>query len=308
MWRRIPVVHVEAGLRSGDLTAPFPEEANRRMLGVVADLHLAPTATAVAALAAEHAPPERVVLIGNTVVDAAQAAAAVEVVHTDPALGEILHDVAAGRHRLMLVTAHRRESWGAPLRRVLGAVREIVDENPDVWCVLPAHPNPAVRAEVHRVLDGNARVRVTRPLPYPVLCRLLRAATIVLTDSGGIQEEAPTFRVPVLVLRDVTERPEAVWSGWAELVGTDDARIVAAAKAVLSGTRPRPAVGNPFGDGHAAERAAQAIAWLLGRADRPQPFAGQTGQPPAPGRPRRTQASGGRAAEPLGGPARGGIA
>lgn len=273
MWRRIPVVHLEAGLRSGDLSSPFPEEANRRLLGVVADLHLAPTARAAAALRAEGA--ERVLLVGNTVVDAVLTVAAA--VHRTPVPAGLaaVHDaLSAGRSRLMLVTAHRRESWGAPLDAVLAAVRQVVDATPGLVCVLPAHANPAVRAQVDALLGGHPRVVVTDPLPYPELCRLLSRSTLVLSDSGGIQEEAPSFRVPVVVLREVTERTEAVDAGWAQLAGTDTARIVAAAKGVLDGGQPLPTTANPFGDGRAAERSAQAIAWLLGHAARPDAFAG----------------------------------
>lgn len=292
-WRRVPVVHLEAGLRSGDLAAPFPEEANRRLVGVLADLHLAPTARAAAALrteaAAVAAPGEartatsarpgpvgdRVLLVGNTVVDAVLAVAAGV---TDPTAGEpaderlaaVHRDVAAGGARLLLVTAHRRESWGAPLDRVLAATRQIVDDHPDLVCVLPAHANPAVRDQVEAALADHPRVLVTDPLPYPELCRLLARSSLVLTDSKGIQEEAPSFEVPVVVLREVTERPEAVESGWAQLAGTDTARIVGAAKEVLDGGWTPPRGDSPFGDGRAAERSAQAIAWLLGAAKRPQ--------------------------------------
>jgi UDP-N-acetylglucosamine 2-epimerase (non-hydrolysing) len=274
MWRRIPVVHLEAGLRSGDLAAPFPEEANRRLLGVFADLHLAPTARAADALRAEvaavGADTDRVLLVGNTVVDAVLAVAAAVDATPVPAQLAAVHDaVVAGRSRLLLVTAHRRESWGAPLDGVLAATRQVVDDHPDLLCVLPAHANPAVRAQVDAALGDHPRVVVTDPLPYPELCRLLARATLVLSDSGGIQEEAPSFGVPVLVLRDVTERMEAVDAGWAQLVGTDTARIVAAAKGVLDGDHEAPSTGNPFGDGRAAERSATAVAWLLGLADRP---------------------------------------
>jgi UDP-N-acetylglucosamine 2-epimerase (non-hydrolysing) len=268
-WRRVPLVHLEAGLRSGDLAAPFPEEANRRLVGVIADLHLAPTARAVKALLADRVPRERIVLAGNTVVDAAQAVAARRVPLADRRLAEVDELVTAGRARLMLVTAHRRENWGAPLDCILDAVRQIVDEHPDLRCVLPAHANPAVRAQVDRALGDHPRVVITDPLPYAALCRLLAEAAVVLSDSGGIQEEAPSFRVPVLVLRDLTERMEAVEAGWAQLVGTDPARIVAAAKGVLDGEYELPVAGNPFGDGRAARRSAEAIGWLLGRGARP---------------------------------------
>jgi UDP-N-acetylglucosamine 2-epimerase (non-hydrolysing) len=276
-WRRIPLVHLEAGLRSGDLTAPFPEEANRRVVSVIADLHLAPTRRAVDALLREHVPPERVVLVGNTVVDAVLAVAAERYALVDPRLAETDALVSAARARLMLVTAHRRENWGAPLDRILAAVEQIVDEHPDLRCVLPAHANPAVRAQVDAALGGHPRVVVTDPLPYSALCRLLAPSSIVLSDSGGIQEEAPSFRVPVLVLRDVTERVEAVEAGWAQLVGTDPARIVAAAKDLLDGATVLPDGGNPFGDGAAAARCAAAVGWLLGRGPRPAEFAAGLG-------------------------------
>ncbi len=272
-WRKVPLVHLEAGLRSGDLAAPFPEEANRRLIGVVADLHLAPTRRAADALAREHVPADRVVLVGNTVVDAVLAVAASNAPLEDARLAEVDALVADGRARLMLVTAHRRENWGGPLDRVLAAVEQIVDEHPDLRCVLPAHANPAVRAQVDWALGDHPRVVVTDSLPYGALCRLLAAATIVLSDSGGIQEEAPSFRVPVLVLRELTERMEAVDAGWAQLVGTDPARIVAAAKGFLDGLWAAPACGNPFGDGASARRSAAAIGWLLGLCARPEDWA-----------------------------------
>jgi UDP-N-acetylglucosamine 2-epimerase (non-hydrolysing) len=268
-WRRVPLVHLEAGLRSGDLAAPFPEEANRRMLGVLADLHLAPTSRAVEALRSEGVPHERTVLVGNTVVDAVLSAARRDDPLPDPLLGAVLDQVTTGSARLMLVTAHRRESWGEPLARVLTAVRELVHAHPDVQCVLPAHANPAVRAQIEAQLGGTPRVVVTDPLPYTAFCRLMSAASMVLSDSGGIQEEAPSFGVPTLVLRTVTERQEAVEAGWAQLVGTDTAAIVARGADLLAG-RGRVGSGhNPFGDGHAGERSAQAVSWLLGLADRP---------------------------------------
>jgi UDP-N-acetylglucosamine 2-epimerase (non-hydrolysing) len=271
-WRRIPLVHLEAGLRSGDLDAPFPEEANRRLVGVIADLHLAPTRRAVDALRREHVEPHRIVLTGNTVVDAVLSVAARDAPPADPRLAEVDGLVAAGHARLMLVTAHRRENWGEPLDRILSAVEQIVDEHPDLRCVVPAHANPVVRAQVDRALGAHPRIVVTDPQPYEVLCRLLATSSVVLTDSGGIQEEAPSFRIPALVLRDVTERVEAVDAGWAQLVGTDPARIVAGAKDVLDGVGTLPTAGNPFGDGNAAQRGADAIGWLLGSCGRPIDF------------------------------------
>lgn len=277
MWRRVPVVHLEAGLRSGDLAAPFPEEANRRLLSVFADLHLAPTPRAAAVLHAEGVRADRVLVVGNTVVDAVlMTAAAVTAPGAPgpdhPQLGELLQTVTDGDARLVFVTAHRRESWGAPLDRILTAVEQIVDSHPDLRCVVAAHANPAVRAQVDAALLGHPRILVTDPLPYPEVCRLLARSALVLSDSGGIQEEAPSFRVPVLVLREVTERVEAVEAGWAQLVGTDVPQVVTAAKDVLGGGTSLPSTGNPFGDGRAAQRSAAAIAWLLGLEDRPAPF------------------------------------
>ena len=272
-WRRLPLIHLEAGLRSGDVHSPFPEEANRRILGVVADLHLAPTRRAVNALLAERVDQERVLLVGNTVVDAVLAVAGRT--GTEAHLSDVEAAVDAG-HRLVLVTAHRRESWGTPLADILTAVAQVLDEHPDCFAVVPAHANPAVRAQVDAALGAHPRAIVTGPLSHPTLCRLLSRATLVMTDSGGIQEEAPSFRVPTLILREITERMEAVESGWAALVGTDTARIAAAAKELLDGTVSLPTTGNPFGDGHAARRSAQAIGWLLGIAPRPSEFEPQT--------------------------------
>jgi UDP-N-acetylglucosamine 2-epimerase (non-hydrolysing) len=196
--------------------------------------------------------------------------------YDDPRLTTIDDDVRAGTRRLVVVTAHRRESWGEPMARILRAVAEIVLTHPDIEVVLPAHPNPAVRSLVHHVLGRLARVTITEPLEYSDLARLLAISTLVLSDSGGIQEEAPTFRVPVLVLRDVTERMEAVRAGCAELVGTDRQLIVKRADQLLGDESARLAMtstGNPFGDGLAAARTEQALAWLIGlQADRPAAF------------------------------------
>src|SRR2546421_636018 len=270
-WRRIPVVHLEAGLRSGDLDSPFPEEGNRRLVAQVAALHLAPTSLAATNLLDEGVPAAHVLITGNTVVDATLAVAARAVPFADPRL----EAAAAGPGRLVLVTAHRRESWGEPLDRILGAVRQLVAEYPDIHVVLPSHPNPAVRAQVDAVLSTVDRVTVTDPLPYHALARLLSRAYLVLTDSGGIQEEAPSFGVPALVLREVTERVESVHAGCALLVGSDRDAIVAEAAALLDDPARRDAMtaaGNPYGDGLAAARTEQAVAALLGLAEVPEPM------------------------------------
>jgi UDP-N-acetylglucosamine 2-epimerase (non-hydrolysing) len=265
-WRRIPVTHLEAGLRSHDLAAPFPEEANRKLISQVAALHLAPTRAAALNLAAEGIAGAAVEVVGNTVVDAVLTVAKRSTGFAHPALGAVERGLADGQ-RLVLVTVHRRESWGAPLRSVLAAVRDLLAAHPDVTAVLPAHPNPVVRADVVSMLGGHPRVVVTDPLDYPDLVWVLARSTLVLSDSGGIQEEAPSFGVPVLVLRVVTERTEAVDAGCALLLGTDRERIVGTAGRLLDDDAARVRMtsrGNPFGDGHAADRAARAIARLIG--------------------------------------------
>ena len=280
-WQQIPVVHLEAGLRSHDLTSPFPEEGNRKMVGQLASLHLAPTAGATAHLAAESLRGNNVLTIGNTVVDAVLDVAARRAPYGDSRLQEIENRVHAGQSRLVLVTTHRRESWGEPLDRVLRAVADIVEARPDVEVVLPAHPNPAVRRQVLDVLGGVGRVTITDPLPYAQMARLLAQCALVLSDSGGIQEEAPSFGVPALVLRDVTERMEAVDSGCAVLVGTDRERITSLTLRLLDNPAAREAMtaeGNPFGDGLASVRTEQALAWLLGlQQQRPVEFAPYAG-------------------------------
>lgn len=264
-WRRIPLVHLEAGLRSHDLASPFPEEANRRMVDQIAALHLAPTDAAAANLRAEGFSSATIRVTGNTIVDAVLGVAGRTTRFGEPALAPVEDMLAAGG-RLLLVTVHRRESWGAPLRAVLTAVRDVLAEHPDAFVVLPMHPNPLVRDEVLAALADEERVVLTPPVDYADLVRLLEHSALVLSDSGGIQEEAPSFGVPVLVLRDTTERLEAVRAGCAELVGTDRARIVAAAARRLAtrhgSTSERPA--NPFGDGHAAGRTIAALEVLLG--------------------------------------------
>jgi UDP-N-acetylglucosamine 2-epimerase (non-hydrolysing) len=266
-WRKLPVVHLEAGLRSGDLAGPFPEEGNRRMVAQISALHLAPTSRAAQNLLDEGTDPERVIVIGNTVVDAALAVASRPASFEDARVAALEAAAAAGEIRLALVTAHRRESWGAPLDRVLRAVRRLLDRYPDLRVVLPAHPNPAVRAQVDAALAGVERAVVTDPLPYAALARILSRSTIVLTDSGGIQEEAPSFGVPALVLREVTERVESVEAGCAKLVATNEERIVAEASRLLDDPAAYASMvvsTNPYGDGFAADRTEQAVAALLG--------------------------------------------
>jgi UDP-N-acetylglucosamine 2-epimerase (non-hydrolysing) len=266
-WRRIPVVHMADGSRSS-----FPDEANRKIIGDIAAIHLSPTQVASDNLRAEGIGKRSVLTIGNTVVDAVLDVAARTGRCTTGALDAVVRRARAGTRRLVLVTAHSRELWGVPLARVLRAVADLVRAHPRIEVVLPVHPNPAVTQQVRAALDGMPRILLTDALTHPDLVRLLSVATLVLSDSGGIQEEAPSFGVPVLVLRDAAERREAVDAGCARLVGTDHHRIVQEGHRLLTDEPARlamTATGNPFGDGLAAGRAEEAIAWLLGLCPRP---------------------------------------
>lgn len=258
-FERIAVGHVEAGLRSHDKWAPFPEEVFRRMTDVVSDYCFAPTRWAASELLAENARPDRVYVTGNTVVDALQSIAGQDRPIQDECLRKRVADESA---RLVLLTAHRRESFGEPLRAVFRAVRQIADEFADVHVVYPVHPNPNVTAPARELLADHPRVHLTEPLDYLDLVQALKHSSLVLTDSGGIQEEAPTFATPVLVLREVTERPEGIDAGVAELVGTDATRIVERARVRLTVERP-PEMENPYGDGRAGERIADILAAAL---------------------------------------------
>jgi len=257
-FERVRVGHVEAGLRSGDKQRPYPEEVLRRMTGVVADFHFAPTAGARDHLRAENVPENSVFVTGNTVVDALQRITALP---HEPANGELRAALASGR-RTVLVTAHRRESFGEPLRQAFLALREIADTLDDVVLLYPVHPNPNVRAAAQDVLGEHDRILLTAPLDYLDLLHALKHAALAITDSGGIQEEAPSFGTPVLVLRDVTERPEAVEAGAAQLVGTDRRLIVERALGILRGGA-RTHIINPYGDGRAGERIADIVIHTL---------------------------------------------
>jgi UDP-N-acetylglucosamine 2-epimerase (non-hydrolysing) len=253
--RRVRVGHVEAGLRTGDFQHPFPEEMNRRVVDLVSAANFVPTRRAQRALEGEEVPAEKIFLTGNTVVDALQEIASRE--------GDV------GEEDLVLITAHRRESFGEPLRRVVTAIGRLAGRFPRTRFVHVVHPNPNVRNVVYENAK-LANVTLVEPLDYLALVRLMRRSRLILTDSGGIQEEAPTFGKPVLVLREKTERPEGVEAGLARLVGTDEERIVGEAGALLEdgAARRRMSGANPYGDGHAADRIA---AILMGRPF--QPFA-----------------------------------
>jgi UDP-N-acetylglucosamine 2-epimerase (non-hydrolysing) len=257
-YRGVPVAHVEAGLRTNDKRQPFPEEANRRIVDDLADLHFAPTERARANLLREGRSSTTVRVTGNTGIDALQYALALDY---EIASGP-LAAVPRGR-RIVLVTAHRRESFGAGILAICQAIERLVREVDDIQIVYPVHLNPNVRDPVREHLSGRERISLLPPLDYMSLIQLMRASTLILTDSGGIQEEAPTLGRPVLVLRDVTERPEAVEAGCARVVGTSESRIVREARRLLeddAAYRQMAHVANPFGDGHASERIARALA------------------------------------------------
>jgi len=263
--RALPVVHLEAGLRTHDRRLPFPEEINRTLIADVATLHLAPTPAARAALAREGHEGQHVVVTGNTVVDALETILPPARERPLPADAGALGDYK----QLLAVTVHRREAWGAGVRTVARSVAALLAEHPQLAAVVVAHPNPAVAADVRDVLAGVARCAVINPLPYDDMLALLARADVALTDSGGIQEEAPSIGIPCVVARAVTERAEGVAAGWADLVGLDESAIGNAVTSRLAPDAVLPSTGNPYGDGRAAARCAQAIRWHLGLADRP---------------------------------------
>lgn len=264
---QIPVFHLEAGLRSGALHSPFPEEGNRKLTSQVTSLHLAPTAGSRANLERENVDPQSIVVTGNTVIDALLHAAEQRI----PLSDDRLRSLVDGGRPYLLVTTHRRENWGHAMEGVGRALRRIALAYPDVAIVLPVHLNPVVREAVLPHLVGLANVVVTEPLPYGEFAQLMAHSRIVLTDSGGIQEEAPSLGKPVLVMRDRTERPEAVNAGTVKLVGTDEDRIVREVSTLITDeanyTRMANAV-NPYGDGRAAERVRAAIEAELGLGER----------------------------------------
>ncbi|WP_098464552.1 non-hydrolyzing UDP-N-acetylglucosamine 2-epimerase [Isoptericola jiangsuensis] len=260
--RGIPVVHVEAGLRSGDILSPFPEEANRKITSQIAAIHLAPTSTSKANLLRESVSPDDIVVTGNTVIDALLMTVEKKALFTDPRL----EDLADSGRRILLVTTHRRENWGGAMESVGRALARLARTFPDIEIVLPAHRNPVVREAVLPHLDGLDNVTVTEPLAYGEFTRMLALATVVLTDSGGVQEEAPSLGKPVLVMRENTERPEAVHAGTVKLIGTNEDRIVGEVTTLLTDQGAYETMAratNPYGDGLAAERSVRAIGHLL---------------------------------------------
>jgi len=259
-YTRTPVGHVEAGLRTYDKYRPYPEEMNRRLGDDLCDYHYAPTPLARENLLREHIAPDHIVVTGNTVIDALLEVAARPYAFADPLL-----DQAGRERRLILVTAHRRESFGEPFRQMCAAMRDLARDNADIEIIYPVHPNPNVRRAVDEVLAGQDRVHLIDPLEYLPFVHLLKKAYIVLTDSGGIQEEAPALGKPVLVMREVTERPEAVDVGTAKLVGASYDRIRGETQRLLDDDAAYAKMAhaaNPYGDGLASKRIADHLASL----------------------------------------------
>lgn len=253
-YRRLPFVHVEAGLRTGNLQAPWPEELNRRIAGLATSLHCAPTGRAADNLLREGTPPESVHVTGNTVIDALLWTAQRERGHNRPWQEKY---AALEERRMVLVTGHRRENFGGGMEQICEAIAQLADRFPQVEFLYPVHLNPRVREPVGRLLSGRTNVHLCEPAPYPEFVWLMDRATLILTDSGGVQEEAPSLRKPVLVMRETTERPEAVEAGAVELVGTDVRRIVDRVNLLLTDQaayRSRQIDSSPYGDGRSAAR------------------------------------------------------
>jgi UDP-N-acetylglucosamine 2-epimerase (non-hydrolysing) len=261
-YRKVPVAHVEAGLRSGDIHHPWPEEVNRRIVACIADQHYAPTETAAAALRRENVDPATIHVTGNTVIDALHATRAR--LAADPSLAAGLDAIAArfAGKRIILVTTHRRENFGGGMENIACALARIAERD-DTAILFPVHPNPNVVGVMDMMLGDRPNIARIDPLDYPHFIRALDLAHVVLTDSGGVQEEAPALAKPVLVMRETTERPEGVAAGTARLIGTDTDRIVSETSRLLDDSRAYQAMArahNPFGDGHASVRIARCVA------------------------------------------------
>ncbi|WP_422935375.1 non-hydrolyzing UDP-N-acetylglucosamine 2-epimerase [Sinomonas sp. P47F7] len=271
-YHKIPVVHVEAGLRSGNLLSPFPEEANRKLISQIAQLHLAPTHSSKRNLLEEGISDVDIAVTGNTVIDALLQAVEMDLPVADPRIEEA---VQSGQ-TIVLATTHRRENQGGSMEAIGRALARIAEADNDSIVILPAHRNPVVREAVLPWLANVPNVLVCEPLSYHEFARVMRASRIVVTDSGGVQEEAPSLGKPVLVMRQNTERPEAVTAGTVKLIGTDEDRIVHEALKLLQVPSEYEAMANavnPYGDGRAAERSISAILHLLGRGRRLPDFA-----------------------------------
>lgn len=270
-YNKVPVAHVEAGLRTGQKFYPFPEEINRRLTSVVADIHFAPTSLSQQNLLKEGISQEAICVTGNTVIDAL-----LDVLKWKQTCSHAVLERAAKENlRMVLVTSHRRENQGEPQEQICSAILELVERFRDILVVFPVHLSPAVRDTVLPMLAKQDRIVLLDPINYFETVHFMKASHLILTDSGGIQEEAPALGKPVLVLRDVTERPEGVSAGTVKLVGTDPKTIIGAASALLSdpGTYQKMSEAvNPYGDGKASERILQALESLAGRGPKPEPF------------------------------------
>lgn len=257
-YHKIPVGHVEAGLRTNNLYSPYPEEANRQMVGNLAELHFTPTMQSLKNLLQENKDPEKIYVTGNTAIDALKTTVKKE--YDSPALQW------AGDHRILLLTAHRRENWGAPLKRVFTAVNRLTERYPDIRVIYPCHMNPTVRNLAEELFGSNEHVRVIDPLDVADFHNLIKKSYLVLTDSGGIQEEGPSLGKPVLVVRETTERPEGVEAGTLKLVGTSVENIVKQVSRLLDDRAEYERMSkakNPYGDGHASEKIVNAIIWYF---------------------------------------------
>jgi UDP-N-acetylglucosamine 2-epimerase (non-hydrolysing) len=249
---QIPVAHIEAGLRTADKYAPFPEEMNRRLISQLTDYHFAPTPKAKENLLSEGIPKNRILVTGNTVIDALHLA-----LRMNPDVRVPVLERVNPKNRIILVTCHRRESFGKPFIRICSALAKLAERNRDIEIIYPVHPNPNIRIPAHKVLGNKERVHLIPPMDYLPFVHLLKHSYLILTDSGGIQEEAPGLGKPVLVLREKTERPEAIEAGTARLVGTNEKKIVEETENLLHSEKEyqkMARVKNPFGDGKASER------------------------------------------------------
>lgn len=271
-YQQIPVGHVEAGLRTGNIYSPFPEEMNRKLTGAIAVIHFSPTMTARGNLLREGIDKDAIFVTGNTVIDALMTTVDEGYDFED----EELQSVDFQNHRIILLTTHRRENLGEPMRHIYKALRQIIEEIPDTEIVFPVHRNPLVRKVVEEELSGVDRIHLIEPMEYEPFANLMHHSCLVLTDSGGIQEEAPSLGKPVLVLRNTTERPEAVEAGTVRLIGTDRDRVYEETKRLLTDKAAYDAMSNavnPYGDGQASRRIVQAILYTFGNStEKPNEF------------------------------------
>jgi len=257
-YNHIPVGHVEAGLRTNDKANPFPEEINRRLTGVISELHFAPTDSAKQSLLKENTNPKSIFVTGNSVIDALK----YSVIKDYSFTVDILNQLVAEKKKIVLVTMHRRENWGEPMKGAANAIKRLAERYPDFAFVFPVHMNPIVRDVVNPVLTGILNVHLIEPLDYLDFVNIMSKSFLILTDSGGVQEEGPHFGIPLLVLRSVTERPDAVDYGTVKLVGTDEEKIFSAATLLIDDKNEYQQMANaanPYGDGLAAERTVRII-------------------------------------------------